>query len=192
MAFSNCHNLTSVNIPNNVSKISNMAFCGCNNLESVIFSNDKIEIGNYVFKDCPKLQNSEGLVIVNGVLCDCFTENVEIVLPKDVTKIGWAAFKDCSTLKSIIIPDSVSEIGWAAFNGCCSLNSIKIPSCVTDIQSETFSNCTELLEIYIPNSVTSFSKWEIFDGCPNLTICAPIGSEAEKYAKAMNINYKQI
>ena len=35
-----------------------------------------------------------------------------------VTRIGWDAFYDCSSLTSINIPEGVTSIGWNAFCSC--------------------------------------------------------------------------
>ena len=50
-----------------------------------------------------------------------------IDIPKNITKIGRDAFRDCSRLKSITIPNSVTYIGEYTFKGCTSLTFAVIP-----------------------------------------------------------------
>ena len=63
-------------------------------------------------------------------------------IPYNVTRIGYYAFMNCSTLSAITIPDSVTEIGNAAFYACTSLTSITIPNSVTKISVYAFAACT--------------------------------------------------
>lgn len=77
-----------------------------------------------------------------------------------------------------------------------SLKTVKIPSGYTKIESGdggrsgAFQNQTKLYRIEIPKSVKSIGKYA-FTGCDftKLTIVAPKGSYAEKYAKKYKINY---
>lgn len=68
-----------------------------------------------VFKGCKSLANMQGYVIINGVLCDYFGEETNVVIPDFVTSIGDSAFGDCSSLTAVTIPDSVTSIGKGAF-----------------------------------------------------------------------------
>ena len=47
-----------------------------------------------------------------------------IVIPSNVTGIGWAAFRNCINLNYVAIPDSVTRIGEKAFQDCISLELI--------------------------------------------------------------------
>ena len=94
------------------------------------------------------------------------------------------------------IPQGVNAIYSSAFNGCSSIKSIVIPENVESIFSGAFAGCTNLENIEIPASVTNIVDSEDeygknpFDGCENLTIITPSGSEAEKYAQEHEINVK--
>ena len=79
---------------------------------------------------------------------------------KSVTSIGGRAFnaydiEACKNLTSIIIPDNVTSIGYDAFSGCTGLTSVIIPDSVTSIGGLAFYGCTSLTDVTIPASVTS-------------------------------------
>ncbi len=125
--------------------------------------------------------DEENISILNG-------NNVitKVIIPNSVTNIGIAAFKDCSSLKSINIPDGIGFINITAFLNCSSLTSVNIPNGIRYIDVSAFNGCTSLKEINIPNSVTSIDT-STFTGCANLTIYCEQGSYAETYAKTNNI-----
>ena len=54
-AFSNCGNLTAVELPDSVKYIGSSAFCFCYGLETVTISNSVKKIGEYVFAMCDLL-----------------------------------------------------------------------------------------------------------------------------------------
>ena len=69
-----------------------------------------------------------------------------------MTKIGDRAYYNCTILSSVVIPDNVTEIGYDAFNGC-SFTSINIPKSMATIGEEAFKDCSNLISIIIPESV---------------------------------------
>lgn len=70
------------------------------------------------------------------------------------------------------------------------LQTAKIPSGYTTIEAKAFQNQTDLYRIEIPASVKTIGK-DAFTGCDKnkLTIVAPFGSAAEKYAAANGIHW---
>ncbi|MCQ2339917.1 MAG: leucine-rich repeat domain-containing protein [Paludibacteraceae bacterium] len=70
-----------------------------------------------------------------------------ITCSDEITKIGYDAFRSCSTLISITIPDSATEIEGYAFVDCSSLTSVTIGNSVTKIGWATFGSCTGLTSI---------------------------------------------
>ena len=85
-----------------------------------------------------------------------------------VTSIGYEAFRDCSSLRTITIPNSVKSIGESAFYYCRSLTTITIPDSVTSIGDWAFYRCDRFTTITIPDSVTSIGD-SAFRSCSSLT-----------------------
>ena len=100
-AFYGCKGLTSVTIPDSVTRIENKTFYGCSGLTSVTISNSVTSIGDYAFYECTGLTS--------------------ITIPDSVTNIGWSAFYNCTGLTSITIPNSVTWIRGDAFKSCSKL-----------------------------------------------------------------------
>jgi hypothetical protein len=106
-------------------------------------------------------------------------------------KIAEKAFENCANIQVVYIDEGVTSIGDYAFLRCTSLQSITIPDSVTSITWGVFRGCESLQSVTIPDSVTNISEGA-FRSCPNLSIYAPAGSYAERYAKEKNINFQAI
>jgi hypothetical protein len=211
-AFSWCSSLASVTIPDGVTSIGWNAFNGCSSLTSITIPDGVTSIGGIAFSGCSSLAsitveaNNLSYCDIDGVLFDVKKKKLldypqgrkdtSYTIPASVTSIEHGAFSGCSSLTSIAIPDSVTSIGDNAFSGCSSLASVTIPDGVTSIWASTFSKCSSLTSITIPDSVTSIGYTSIgyaaFSGCSSLTIHAPAGSYAEKYAAENNIKFAAI
>lgn len=170
-AFEDCHNLTSVTIPNSVTSIGSSAFYGCNGLTSVSIPNSVTTIDSHAFSCCSSLSSitipNSVTTIGNYAFWNC-TGLPSVTIPNSVTTIGEGAFWCCNSLISVIIPNSVMTIGARAFSGCTDLISITIPNSMTNIEIEAFANCEALISVSIPNSVTSIGT-SAFKGCSSLT-----------------------
>ena len=128
-AFSDCHSLTTVTIPNSVTSIGSYAFNSCSSLVAVTIPNSVISIYAKAFQFC------SGLTSVS--------------IPNSVTSISNEAFEGCTSLTSMTIPNSLSVIPYALFAGCSNMTSIELPSSITTIASSAFSGCNNL-SIYVP------------------------------------------
>ena len=95
--FAGCSSLTSVTIPNSVTRIGDDAFRNCSGLTSVTIGNSVTSIGYYAFSDC---------------------NLTSLTIPNSVTSIGNYAFYDCNGLSSVTIPNSITSIGNDAFYRC--------------------------------------------------------------------------
>ena len=133
--FAGCNRITSVTIPNSVTRITEGALAGCDGVMSFVVAK-----GNPSYKSVSGLLlTKNGKKLVSGV-------NGNVSIPKSVTSIGGYAFAGRSGLKSVKIPSSVTSIGGWAFSGCSRLRSIVFdgnqPRLESPIATDVNKNCT--------------------------------------------------
>ncbi len=117
-AFSDCKNLTSIELPNTIKIIEEGTFLGCSSLTSVTMGS-VTSIEKYAFGECKSLTSIE--------------------LPASLAKIGEHAFKECTNLGAVIVPASVKAIGLGAFENCNNLTSISVPFVGKELSKELIS-----------------------------------------------------
>ncbi len=149
-AFTDCHQLKSVEITSTDFDLMEWAFARCENLETVILP--------------PQVFRMEG-----GCFTEC-TSLTTVVLPKNITFVH--GFKDCTSLKTIEIPDSVTSIGYEAFANCKLLESIHLPDGVTNIGDLAFARCFALKDVNFPAALTTIGK-EAFRSVPIAEVVIP-------------------
>ena len=98
--------ITTLNIPNNTTKIREYAFYNCYSLTSAIIANSVTSIGRSAFNGCRNL--------------------ISIVLSKNLTTIDTAAFNICSSLTSIKLSNNITTIGDNVFHSCFGLTDVII------------------------------------------------------------------
>lgn len=180
-AFFFCR-LTSIDIPSNVTSISDDAFEYCTGLESinvseenknyssvdgVLFNKDKttlISYGHYKTGDNYIIPSTVKKINSSAFFGNINLKSVEI--PNSVTEIADKAFNYCS-LTSVEIPNSVKLIGEMAFADC-DLTSIELPNSLEVISRGTFSGCEKLESVKLPTSITAI-EISLFSGCCSLT-----------------------
>ena len=107
-AFKDCTEISSIKLPQTLTKIGKTAFAGCTGLTSISLPANLTEIDWYAFSDCTGLTS--------------------ISMPANLTKIGLSAFRGCAGLTSISLPTNLTEIGRGAFSGCTGLINLTVDS----------------------------------------------------------------
>eukprot|EP00035_Acanthoeca_spectabilis_P029507 m.474742 g.474742 ORF g.474742 m.474742 type:complete len:191 (-) comp36863_c0_seq1:837-1409(-) len=116
--FTKCHDITSVDLADDVQQVHDAAFSGCARLDSVTYNAQLRCIGKNAFSDCPKLTTVD--------LSAC--EEISI----------WrAAFRDCVSLERLTLPDGTHRIDAFAFSGCARLAEIHLPDALTSMRSRS-------------------------------------------------------
>lgn len=105
--------------------------------------------------------------ISNGVLRKYHGNADSVVIPEDVTEIGWSAFEHQSTILSVEISEGVTNIDRFAFYGCKRLVDIHLPNSLTTIREGAFRDCSSLADIAFPEGITHIGSG-IFEGCQSL------------------------
>ena len=174
--FSNCINISTLNIDDNVTIIPNYAFTGCIGLTSVNIPNGVTSIGTSAFANCNGLTS----VVFNAINCTTMgssgsssafsncTNLTTLTIGDNVTIIPDYAFYSCSGLTSVTIPNSVTAIGARAFSYCSSLTSVTIPNSVSVIGTRAFYYCSSLTSFSIGNNITYIGEG-VFSNCSGLT-----------------------
>lgn len=209
-AFSNCTNLTTVELGDGVTSIGTSAFIRCTQLPSITIGSGVTSIGKNAFNGCTALTNANiGSGAIGESAFNGCTSLANVTLGNGVTQIGKNAFIRCAQIPSITIGSGVTSIGSGAFNGCTALTNANIGSgaiganafqdCsrlvnvtlgdgVTSIGANAFLRCTELTSMDIGSSVKTIESYA-FSGCSSLSevtiSAAQIGNQAFRSANAL-------
>ena len=178
-------NAEKIIVPKSIYDGSNPYLSAVNFIVEEDDENYYFSIKNEVFYDFDVQNHTATLVSYTGsdsafVIPEKITHNG---IEYTVTKIGDAAFSNCTNLTSISIPSTIEVIGWAAFSGCSNLTyteyngarylgnsdnpyvvlinatnsavtSFTIPSTTKIIYHDAFKNFSALTSIVIPEGVT--------------------------------------
>lgn len=98
--------------------------------------------------------------VFGAILLSNTYENGKGVITFDgnVTKIGYRAFYELTTISSISIPSTVTEIGGYAFYKCSGLTELTLPDGVTIIGDSAFLDCTALTTLDLGKSVVTIER----------------------------------
>lgn len=161
-AFSNCTNLTTVELGNDVTSIGKSAFLKCTQLPSITIGDGVISIGSGAFSGCTALTNANiGSGAIGATAFQDCTRLTDVTLGDGVTLIGTNAFLRCTALTSISIGSNVGTIESFAFSGCTALEEVTIPA--AQVKRGAFSNATALEKVTFGNDVTNIAA-SVFSG----------------------------
>ena len=195
-AFSGCSGLTTVTIPNSVTKIGDWAFYNCKGLTEVNYNAENctsMGSSSYpVFSGCSSLKTlnigNEVNTIPNSAFSGC-SGLTTVTIPNSVTTIGSEAFSGCSGLTEVNYNaencTSMGSSSYPVFSGCSSLKTLNIGNEVKTIPNYAFSGCSGLTEVnYNAENCTSMgsSSYPVFSGCSSLKTLN-IGNEVKTIPK---------
>lgn len=191
--FASFGELTSITLPESVTRIENSAFYYCTKLCKSPLTTNVVYIGASAFGNCTTMTGpgifNPLVEIKSSAFEGCSTLSDNIVIPGTATvehsifrgcislesvvvevgqtKIPASMFFNCSNLKELMIPDSVTEIGYNAFYKCASLVNFELPPYLTILGEGVFSFCSSLEEIVIPDNITVLPR-TTFENCTSL------------------------
>lgn len=198
-AFSNCHGIYSIDLPESVSEISCNAFENCINLKSITIPEKVKQIETETFYGCENLR--------------------DIVISKNVASIKVSAFYNCHRLTSItidpenpvydsrgncnaiiytksntliigcaktVIPNGVVCIESNAFDHNYLIKDIICSKSIVTIRKHAFYGCKNVNSISLQQNVTEIEE-DAFYGCDKIT-SIKVKKENKKYDSRNNCN----
>lgn len=129
--------ISSVTLPDGLTRIGDRAFYDCENVISITIPNKVTSIGESAFVDC-------GFA--------------SIVIPNSVVSIEQYAFGWCYELSSVVLPNAIAQLPYGLFVDCHSLKQITIPASINEIAANVFPYCENVyLESSVPATIASNS-----------------------------------
>ncbi len=78
--------------------------------------------------------------VERGILKQYNGHDTTVVIPPDVTEIGYRSFYQNPEIRTVILSEGVKKVGMQAFAGCNALNEIVFPESICTIGHEAFAN----------------------------------------------------
>ncbi len=146
--------LTSVTIPEGVTRIGYGAFYHCDDLRNVTLPSSVTEIEPYAFDKTPWVEDSseQFLLAGDGILIAYNGSDSVVNIPNGVKQIGPGVFKGHAGITAVNLPSTVEIIGEEAFMDCQNLKTVNGGGNLTTIKDRAFMNCP-LAGVTIPSTV---------------------------------------
>ena len=119
--------MTSVVVPEGVTKFGKEVFSGNDNLVSVTLPSTLKDLGTSTFRN---------------------TAIQEIVIPEGITKLGSDLFNNCDQLRKVTLPNSLTSIGSNAFYNCKSLKELVLPDNIESVSPKAFTGMTGTIYVH--------------------------------------------
>lgn len=186
LAFSECRNLESIELPESITSIGDEAFKNCVALTNITLPSGITEVGYETFYGCIGFTNitlNQGLQSIDdGAFKEC-NKLISISIPSTVTNIGDDVFYDCGSLETIelnnntkyvfknktlyrVLDNQKTELILSLDRDLTTINNISAD--VEKIHSHAFANCTKVKTINIPTTVKEIAN-NAFSGCTKVT-----------------------
>lgn len=170
--FKECPNLTTLVIPNSVTKIGREAFSG-SGISQITLSENLTTIEAMAFKESGLTQITLPESLTTIETSAFYKTKLEtITIPKNVTKIPTDCFYQCENLIRAMFPNTLTTIDARAFRGCSNLANIDIPTSLETIGIGAFGDCKNLKltnQFRFPDSMKEIGE-AAFENCTQLGI----------------------
>lgn len=134
-AFAGC-SLTTIRIPENVTKIGEMAFSGNSKLKKIVVDKKNDCYKSFHGKDVVET-GTRSLIVMRGKR-----------VPSGITRIASGASSQNNEIHQLVIPEGVISIGREAFCSCSQLQKVIIPETLSLIDEYAFGLCYHLKDVY--------------------------------------------
>jgi hypothetical protein len=153
--FANCHNITSMILPDSVTEIGASAFQSASNLKSVNFPSNLIKLNDnsLVGTSITAAIIPDGTTSI-GEACFFNTPLINLHLPYTCTTLYRATFA-LTLLSNVTIPYGMSSLPNSVFEESSQMTSIVLPNAVTFIGVNCFQMCIKLRYLNIPYGISS-------------------------------------
>lgn len=156
LAFSNCTNLTTVSLPQNITSIGTGAFTNCTSLSDISMPGVSI-IEQAAFAGDTALKTIDFSDYIADIREAAFqgTGLTSVVIPDSVTYVKNQVFLNCSELTEVTLPENLSMYA-PAFGGCTKLKEITY-------KGTTYTSKSALKAAMAQNGVTTPDRQSVGD-----------------------------
>ena len=172
-AFYDCDKLHTVSLPSTVTWLAIECFMGCSRLHTVIGLDHVLQFGTNCFEYCRALKGElvfdRDVELYWGAFSHTGITGVKFLSGK--AKVEYCVFSDSSLTYCYI--DEACDFSFEPYS--------------TNSKFGKFYECENLTTLVVPASVTSFPEY-LLNGCKLVTVYAPAGSEAEKFANSQFVS----
>ena len=178
-AFSNCTNLSSIDLGENsqLTSIGKRAFKNCA-LSEIEIPKNVTSLGAYIFEDCENLAtihfnayNCDDCISTSNVFGGTGSNSLEVVFGNTVENIPAYLFYSIQNLTLVDIGDNVSAIGENSFYHT-GLTNIVLPGNIESVGDGSFSYCRSLTDVTIQDGVKTIGTYA-FDRCSLTSLFIP-------------------
>ena len=147
-AFSDCHALEQVSMPNNVISIGQSCFHDCGSLTSITLPSATTSIGVGSFSGCTALSQINFSSNIEDIQRAAFTACLNLEVPAlfhtQFKEINSDTFWGCDTFQVVELPSTLEKVGEAAFMLCNNLQTLVFHSDHLRIENKAFYVCESL------------------------------------------------
>ena len=151
-AFRSDAHITSVKIPDTVTRIGKLAFFDCFALENLNVPKSVTEIGGGAFLFSLWQENKQKenpYLVINDILVDGTPATGSLILPEGIKHINEYAFERCFNISEVVIPEGVESIGEGAFNQCNRIGNVVLPASLKSVGKDAFRRGSDSYGRYI-------------------------------------------